>query len=351
MKVVEDEFYRKIFQNSPDAVICVDINGKIIKVNQKTIDIFLYSREELFGSSIELLIPDRFKKGHSKSLLLYFKNPHTRPMGAGLSIIGLRKDCSEVELDISLNLIDDFSIATIRDISVISGLKKENEINSQMGALGILAAGMAHDINNPLAIINMTLMLIKKNKGDVVSQIDTVENAVARIAQIVQDLNNYSKSCSSDSELHKINLKEILEMSARLTGPETKYTTTVELEAEDSFIYGNTGKLVQVIINLIINAKHALSNHDVNKNLITLKSYDINYSYSVIEVSDNGSGIPTAIKNKIFDAFFTTKSAASGTGLGLSLAKTTVESMEGQIDLVSEKDKGTTFTLKFPRFK
>jgi PAS domain S-box-containing protein len=344
-------FYKKVFQNNPDAIICVDINGKIIKVNQKVIDIFLYSREELFGSSIELLIPDRFKKGHDKSLLSYFKNPHARPMGAGLNIMGLRKDCSEVELDISLNLIDDFAVATIKDISVISGLKKENEINSQMGALGILAAGMAHDVNNPLTIINMTLMLIKKNRGDVVSHIDQVETAVARIAQIVQDLNNYSKSCSSDSEFKKINLKEVVEMSARLTTPETKHTTKVELETEDSFIYGNTGKLVQVIINLIINAKHALSSNDMNKNLITLKSYDVNDSYSVIEVSDNGSGIPPAIKNKIFEAFFTTKSAASGTGLGLSLAKITVESMEGQIDLVSEKDKGTTFTLKFPRFK
>jgi protein-histidine pros-kinase len=344
---IEDPEYKKIFEHSPDAIICVNKMGIIINVNLRTNEIFLYEKEELMGKQIELLIPDRFTSGHDQLVQSYFKSPHKRAMGAGLNIIGLRKDKTEVELDIHLSFIDDFAVATIRDISDISKLKRENEINGQMGSLGILAAGMAHDVNNTLTIMSGCITLIQKNKGDLDKHINSIHNSWKRIAQIVSDLNNYSKSCSSDKEFQKINLKDVVELSFRLTAPEIKHSSRIKIETVDTYINGNSGKLVQVLINLIINAKQALNSTDMDENLISSRVYCDENMYGIIEITDNGVGIDQNKQNKIFEAFFTTKSASEGTGLGLSLARDIVESMGGEINVSSEENKGTTFKLKF----
>ncbi len=229
----------------------------------------------------------------------------------------------------------------------------EVEYANKMASLGQLSAGVAHEINNPLAIINEKAGLIKDiftfreeyaNDKKLTGLIDSIVASVERCSGITHRLLNFSRH--SDIGIKSVNLNRVIRDVLGFTGKEAEYRSinvVVDIDEDVPEIESDQGKLQEIFLNLITNAFAALS--DYGELRITGRLED---EKVVLGFSDNGSGIPQEDLERVFDPFFSTKTASGGTGLGLSITYGLVHELGGLITVESTVGEGTTFTLKFP---
>ncbi len=252
----------------------------------------------------------------------------------------------------------------------------------KMASIGQLAAGVAHEINNPVGFINSNLGTLQKYVGRLGEFIETQATVIAsmqdgqkdqeglhakrkqlkidhilpdikeliresmdgtdRVKKIVQDLKNFAHTDKAENTMANINSG--LESTINIIWNELKYKVTLKKEYGDiPHTMCNPGQLNQVFMNLLINAVHAIDNHGE----ITVKTW-FDSGLILVSISDTGRGIAADMINRIFEPFFTTKKVGEGTGLGLSIVYDIVKKHKGEITVASEVGKGTTFTVKIP---
>lgn len=241
----------------------------------------------------------------------------------------------------------------------------------KMASLGQLAAGVAHELNNPLGFVYSNLNTLKVYLADLEQAftahkaavkptqdididfllndgkdlIDESLEGARRARDIINNLRTYAHP--DDSSTSKVALNQLLDSAVRIAKTQIKHNAKVELKLcpENPFILANANQLNQVILNLIINANQAVPD---GKGLITIVSGIISNN-CFFEVIDNGCGIAEDIQSKIFEPFFTTKDVGEGTGLGLSLSKAIIEQHRGEIELQQSSSAGSTFKVTLPR--
>ncbi|MFY0608401.1 MAG: GHKL domain-containing protein [Cyclobacteriaceae bacterium] len=230
---------------------------------------------------------------------------------------------------------------------------QERLIHSEkMASLGMLASGVAHEINNPLNHIQGGVTRLGMHLSDdsmvqmdqeVNSLLSEINEGIQRAASIVTSLNRYGPSNNNLNE--KCDLHEIITKSIAICNGnhDEKFNIQTSLDASNSLILGNSGKLHQVMINLITNAMHAI-NEDGEINIISVSSKDS----LVITVIDNGMGIGKDQISRIYEPFYTTKEIGKGTGLGLYIVFGIVQEHQGSIKVESKEGSGTEFVLTFP---
>jgi PAS domain S-box-containing protein len=238
------------------------------------------------------------------------------------------------------------------DITDRSELERQLVQADKLSSIGLLAAGVAHEVNTPLAVISTyAQMLAKQLGGD--EQKSTLLEKIAkqtfRASEIVNSLLNFSRT--STTEYGEVDLNRLIRETVSLIYHQlqrAQVQVDYELDAAAPPVRGNPGKLQQVLLNLIINARDALEMVERPQGRrILLRTFTEGESF-VIEVADNGNGIPTEIMPRIFDPFFTTKGAKKGTGLGLSVSYGIVQEHNGAIRAESAPGVGTRFRLEFP---
>ena len=253
---------------------------------------------------------------------------------------------------------------TIRDMTLKNSLKKtlEQQIKitqhqSKLASIGELAAGVGHEINNPLAIIKGFLHVIEDNlktnqyeDDKTYSMLTKIHLASDRIVNIVKGLRTFSRSDSDKIEC--FNLKDAIDETFNLIS-EVYQNEGITLinnisPAQEFIVYGNKGRLEQVILNLFSNAKDATEGR-LERIIETSVSQAGNMA--VWTIKDNGKGIPLHLQNRIFDPFFTTKDVNKGTGIGLSLAHSIITEHDGKISFETIPDKGTIFKIEIPLFQ
>lgn len=250
------------------------------------------------------------------------------------------------------DLNESFNILSQHLLNAQEKLKKTAEIEKQMieteklATIGQLAAGVAHEINNPLGGIRLcfnNLMNTKMDEDKKRQHIEVINSGLNRIQNIVKQLLDYSKK--SQLNIAPSSLNRIIEDVICLT----EYTTVQkgikiikDLSSNAPELMVDANKLEQVFLNLIINAIQAMDEGGV----LTVRTW-VEGNFFNISVSDTGKGIPPDILNKIFDPFFTTKEVGEGTGLGLTVSKSIIEQHKGEIT-VNTSEKGTTFIVKLP---
>jgi two-component system, NtrC family, sensor kinase len=221
--------------------------------------------------------------------------------------------------------------------------------SEKVASVGRMAAGVAHEINNPLAGILMYAELLKENlKNDEqgLSDIHEIIEQTLRCKEIVSELLEFSRR--SVGKVSTFGLEDLIRKSLNLLIDQALFQDIdvhVYVEPDIPRVSGDFGQLQQVFTNLFINAADAMEGKG---SLKVNGRYDNTGSFFEITVSDTGPGIPEEIREKVFEIFFTTKPVGRGTGLGLSISKKIIELHGGYLTLESPPGKGTTFTVKLP---
>jgi PAS domain S-box-containing protein len=243
-----------------------------------------------------------------------------------------------------------YLIEYVKDVTEEQRLKEQLIQSEKLAGIGILASGVAHEINNPLSgIIGMAeIVLEEEDPSKNRSYLMDILTCGQRIAEIVNGLRSYSRTAKG-GELGAIDLHEVLETSLKMVQLATK---SVPVEVIKKFqpiekIKANPGEIQQVFTNLITNAFQAMNGRGGNLILSSRSLKD----FVEIKVSDSGVGISPRYLNQIFDPFFTTKKTGEGTGLGLNIVYRIVTKYEGTIEVESTEGVGTTFTIKFPKWR
>ncbi|UCD83114.1 MAG: response regulator [Desulfobacterales bacterium] len=226
----------------------------------------------------------------------------------------------------------------------------------RLASLGTLATGVAHEINNPLAIISESAGWMKQlldreelkgmhRRQDFLLALDKVENSVERAKRITHQLLGFVRK--SDSSFTKVNLAGLIDEALQLIEHETK-TRDIKIirkiTSPETTVWSDPYRIRQALINLLTNAVHALGSEGV----ITLALED-SVDQFALTVSDNGPGIPRENLAKIFEPFFSTKSPGQGTGLGLFVTRGIIEKMGGTVTVESDVGKGATFCIRLPK--
>ena len=241
-------------------------------------------------------------------------------------------------------------LVILDDITEREELERKLVQADKLSSIGLLAAGVAHEVNTPLAVISTyAQMLAKQVAGDEQKSklLDKIAKQTFRASEIVNSLLNFSRT--STTAFEDIDLNRVLRETLTLLEHQfqkASINVDIELEEELPLIRGNAGKLQQVFLNLFINARDAMESGG------TLRVATCPDAVGVrVEVSDSGPGIPRENLARIFDPFFTTKGARKGTGLGLSVSYGIVEEHGGVIEVESKAGEGTIFRLEFPAIK
>lgn len=221
--------------------------------------------------------------------------------------------------------------------------------SEKLASLGVLAGGVAHEINNPLMVIlgrtELTLM-DDQLAGEPRQNLETIRTETERIGQIVQNLLTFSRK-SRQEKIETVNVNEVLTRTLMLSEHQLtvgNVEVVKKLDASFDEIQANPGQLQQVFMNLIINAHHAMP--DGGK--LIVRSGALPNDRVFVEIEDTGTGIPEDQLDRIFDPFFTTKDEGKGTGLGLSVSRNIIENHGGMIAVHSIAGKGTTFRIVLP---
>ena len=356
------EVGQAVLESASEAILLVDANGRIVVANGAAERMFGYTRRDLIGQTLEILLPERVRAVHRGHRADYFAEPRVRPMGRGFDLSGRRKDGEEFPVEISLSYVGAgttmLAMAFITDITerkrAEAELQRQREVlyqTEKMAALGTLSAGIAHEMNNPLGIITtrIEVMLLDAESqalpAQIIEDLQVLHRASQRVARIAASLRSFARQSTGDRV--PVNLNAIVEetmllMHKPLAADNIRVTTA--LAPDLPTMYGDANALHQVLMNLLANAREAVgAAGEIRVETGPLPGRE---GWIRLMVRDTGPGITPEVVSRIFDPFFTTK--ASGTGLGLSVTYGIVQEHGGTIDVKSESGAGTTFTLTFP---
>ncbi len=246
---------------------------------------------------------------------------------------------------------DEDIVLHYRDITEEKKLTKKLMHSEKMAAVGTLAGGVAHEINNPLGGILAFAQLVMRELGEdhpCMDDLKEIEGAVLRCKKIVRDLLDFSHQ-NFKEEMRLLDMSEVVNRSLKLFKlNERQSKVNIELNTQTDLpkVEGDFNKLEQVVLNLATNAMHAMKENGGNLNIATFTNND--KSKVFMQFKDNGVGIDADVIDRIFDPYFTTKGQGEGTGLGLSICYKIIEEHGGKIDVESKMGAGTTMTIQFP---
>lgn len=247
------------------------------------------------------------------------------------------------------------AISVFHDITRERAAQEQLLISDRMASVGMLAAGVAHEINNPLAAVLANLdMLASDLAGASIADIsearemlEDARTAANRVRQIVRDLKIFSRH--EETEPTAVDVRRMLESTLRMVWNEIRHRARLVKDFDEvPPVRGSESRLGQVFINLIVNAAQAIPEGNVEANTIRVVTRKLDDRHVSIEVSDSGSGMSAETKQRLFTPFFTTKPRGVGTGLGLPIVQRIVSNLGGRIEVESELGKGTKFRVALP---
>ncbi len=347
------EFNESIVESVNVGLLAVDENGRITRCNSPFEEMIGLGRDETVGKLVEEIFDESFARnlenilGKSRWHLTEVRNAyklHTYDVG-GRSLI-LNVAVAPLR---SVSNQQTGAIIVLENVSSRVKLEETLQQSEKLSSIGLLAAGVAHEVNTPLTgVSSYTQMLLGMipETDPKHALLQKMQRQTDRASNIVGNLLNFSRTGNSE-EFGEIDLNKLLNDTLQLLEPQLRKSNieiVKEYAAAPPKISGSAGKLQQVFTNLILNARDAM----FSGGTITLKTFVEESGVAVVEVSDTGEGIPAENLKKVFDPFFTTKEVGTGTGLGLAVSYGIVQEHAGTIEARSKTGDGATFRLVFP---
>jgi len=361
-KQTEQELRREalLFESLNDGVIFLDLQGGVVDWNTSAERLFGYSKGEVLGRPWSEVL--RLSEHNLQATVLAALKRYGR---WSREVVALRKDGSETFCEVTVVPLRDAEgrhIATIavhRDIGERRAMQAQLLVASRLASVGTLAAGVAHEINNPLAFVNANVLYLADElerfrsalgpaTDEVLQLVTETRQGVERIGLIVRDLKAFSRVDSEDVSA-LVDVRKVLAFAEKMAGKEMRQRARVLRDIQQvPTVKANESRLGQVFLNLLLNAAQAIPDGAAAEHEIRIRTRTDGLGRAVVEVSDTGRGIPEDLRARVFDPFFTTKPVGEGTGLGLSICLGIVRSLGGEILLESEVGKGSTFRVALP---
>lgn len=355
------EFLVKVIQSSPSAIISADRSGNLLLMNQAAEDLFGYSNKELSKISVASIYPP----GEAKEIMKVMRDEGYGGKGKLPSRKGtiINKDHDKIPVEMAAAIIyeGDKEVASMgiyndqrEKLAVERKLKEAHKQLAQtekMASMGQLAAGVAHEINNPMTgiLFNVSMALETLSPDDRNREkLESVIEDIHRCEDIVKNLLMYSRQTNPSKVI--LQIEAIVEQGLNLIRDQRLFGNVrinKDLSSEMIMIHADRNQITQVLINLVINACDAME----GKGKLTLRTYrDKPNKKACLEVSDTGCGISGNDLQKIFDPFFSTKERGKGTGLGLSTSYGIIKENGGNISVKDTSSAGTTFLVELPLY-
>jgi two-component system NtrC family sensor kinase len=354
-----NEFLMKLIESSVDGIIVTDMRGGILLFNQGAENILGYKAEEV---ALKMNIRSIYPPGIAKEVMEKLRSPDYGGVGklTSFPILHRRKDGELIEGDLSASIIYDEDGKEIASVGIFKDLRErlrmERELqktqqallqSEKLAAMGRLTSQIAHELNNPIYGIMNTLELLKteippESKRRKILELSLSETQ--RLAEMLRSMLSFSKP--EEEKRRPVKMNDLiggilLVMDKQMKESNIKVETAFDDEIPE--IMASTNQMRQVLLNIFKNAKEAMPKGGI----LTVRTNREN-RHVLIHIQDTGVGIPEGIRNKIFEAFFTTKQKVKGVGLGLSVCYGIVKDHGGEIRVESEEGKGTTFTICLP---
>ena len=359
---VSEEKYKTILNASPDGILLTDLKGIITEVSEIGLELFgANTRDDLVGKKFFSFVPSEEKN----TLKEIIEKTMIEGLTQNIELKIRKKNQSLFAGEISATLIQGSDGAPlsfmiiIRDISQRKKIETKQMHADRMANLGEMAAGIAHEINQPLNIISMVMdkILFESAKTETIdigflkNKSDRIFENITRMRNIIDHIRDFSRS-HDDYVLTVFDINSSIENGASMIMEQFKdlgINLNFQLKKQIPQILGNTYKFEQVILNLLVNAKDAVIEKKRKKleyvdMIVGIRSYQEN-QFIIVEVTDNGIGISNDDVNNIMLPFYTSKEEGKGTGLGLSICYQIIKEMNGTIDITSKRYHGTKIKI------
>jgi PAS domain S-box-containing protein len=365
--------YRAVLEASPNAILAVDANSVITYANPLVATTFGYEQGELLGQPFDVLIPARARERHAEHRRRYMADPVARPIGIGMDVIGLRKDGSELPVEVSLWPVETpdglLVFASVIDITARRDAVTRLLQGQKLESIGRLAGGIAHDFNNMLsAILGYAELLEQDLAPDRSEPLDAdralrsihgINVAAERAATLTKQLLAFSRQQEVSPEVIEVNkaVRHIDPMLRRIIGENVRLVT--HLDPGAGRLRADPGQLDQILVNLVVNARDAMptggtvtieTGNAVFEEAYAIEHFEVSAGpFVTLVVKDTGEGMDAETRQHVYEPYFTTKEPGKGTGLGLATIYGIVRQAGGHIALYSQPGRGTTFKVYLPR--
>ena len=340
-----------IIQSAMDAIVTVDDEQDVILFNQAAERMFQCSVADAIGRPLERFIPARFRAAHHLHVHAFGQSGATsRKMGQLGTVMGIRADGEEFPIEAA---ISHFTVegkkhytVIIRDVTERDRLNAQLRRAERLAELGTLASGMAHEIGTPMnVILGRAEYLMERAKEEPLKKgLQTIVSQVERITRVMNQLLAFARR--KPMERRAFDLRQTIQDNLEIFQErlaQNRITVDTSFAASCPPVFADADQMSQVVINLVMNAIHAMPN---GGHLQIAVSPD--KGMVKLTVADTGHGIPQEVFANIFEPFFTTKEFGKGTGLGLTVVKGIIEEHQGMIAVDSQPGKGTIFTIYLP---
>ncbi|MGA1868247.1 MAG: PAS domain S-box protein [bacterium] len=352
-------YLSNLVEHSADAIVSYSLDGTIVTWNNGAESIFGYSKEESVGRAWDFMMIDENKK-QMNNLFEWVKKTGSV---SNFEALMINKAGQETPVMLTLSLIKDsegnvFGISGIyKDLSETKKLRQQIIQSQKMISLGLMSAGMAHDINNPLGAISAYIQLLqtkteKIGHTELTDYLVKVEEDADHIGSLVKNLLWYAQT---KRQMEWVDIHELLEKTIEFSNYQriviNNITIRKEFRCEKVKIFANGRELAQTFINLLTNAIDAMPNGGtiiIQTTLMDREEFMTDYDWICIKFIDNGMGIAPENLDKIFEQFFTTRTDGEGNGLGLYVAQAIIENHGGKIEVESHLNEGSCFSVYLP---
>jgi PAS domain S-box-containing protein len=344
---------RAIFQAIPDLFFRIDVDGTILDYKAGTGDDYFTDPKTLLGKRFQEVPFEEVRAKLDDAISRLRRERTTVTLEYALPVRGAER-FYEARF---IPLPETQAIVMIRNITERKRIEAQLLLSDRMAALGTLAAGVAHEINNPLTYVvtNLSYALKEAKRAldrdpsgfdGLVESLEQAREGAQRVRQIVRDLRAFSHTDAEQRDA--LDVRRVLDSAINMALTEIKHRAQlIKSYREVPNVSANEGRLAQVFLNLLVNAAQAIPEGSVSANRIEVSTDTVNGKV-VVEIRDTGGGISSRDMPRIFEPFFTTKPVGIGTGLGLFICQTIVSALDGEITVDSREGTGTTARVTLP---